>query len=87
MSKKEQFKNLLKRHGISGCYVSEGFDFEADEPNGTIYLDTDDSLFLLEIYKLFTLDKEYGDVGEDQSLWISGYNPLDPVVPNFNVEE
>lgn len=79
MTKKEEFRNLLKGYGVTKCYVSPNFDFEADEPNGDIFININETELLNKIFDLFTKD---GYVSEDQML---GVFPSDfrNIKPNF----
>jgi hypothetical protein len=70
----------LKNHGITKCYVSEGFDFEAKLPNGEIYVNAKDMSVLNDLYAVFTED---GFVDEEQNLFI-WYNDRD-YPENFTV--
>lgn len=84
MSKLQAFRNILNKYGVSKCYISPYFDFDVDEPNGTIYLDVDNSDMVMELYKLFTIDPD-GLVSDDQSLWIGEYNFVKKK-PNFEIK-
>jgi hypothetical protein len=67
MGRLAEFKNVLKTHRITKCYVSEGFDFESEFPEGEIRVNTDDIDILNELYRLFTED---GYITEEQNLFI-----------------
>lgn len=85
MSDREmKFKQLLKSYGVSKCYIGDGFSFDDEYPNGTIYVDVDDSKLYLEMYKLFTEDED-GLIGEEQSLYI-GFNMFTNVKQNYSLE-
>ena len=85
MSDREmKFKQLLKSYGVSKCYIGDGFSFDDEYPNGTIYVDVDDSKLYLEMYKLFTEDDD-GLIGEEQSLYI-GFNMFTNVKQNYSLE-
>ena len=85
MSDREmKFKQLLKSYGVSKCYIGDGFNFDDEYPNGTIYVDVNDSRLYLEMYKLFTEDED-GLIGEEQSLYI-GFNMFTNVKQNYSLE-
>lgn len=79
-----KFKQLLKSYGVSKCYIGDGFSFDDEYPNGTIYVDVEDSKLYLEMYKLFTEDED-GLIGEEQSLYI-GSNMFTNVKQNYSLE-
>ena len=84
MSDREmKFKQLLKSYGVSKCYIGDGFSFDDEYPNGTIYVDVEDSKLYLEMYKLFTEDED-GLIGEEQSLYI-GSNMFTNVKQNYSL--
>ena len=61
---------LIKKTGATKCYISPGFDFEADAPDGDIILNAGTGLELLEIYKLYSKDPD--DIfDENQNLFIA----------------
>lgn len=85
MSDREmEFKQLLKSYGVSKCYIGDGFSFDDEYPNGTIYVDVDSNKLYLEMYKLFTEDKD-GLIGDEQSLLIT-YDNFDEVSSNYSLE-
>lgn len=74
MSEKEKkFRSLLKEFGVTKCYVSKGFNFDANEPDGSILVNVNDSKLIMSIYKLFTKDPD-GIVGDYQILWVTYSN-------------
>ena len=79
-----KFKELLKEYGVSKCYIGDGFSFDDEYPNGTIYVDVDSNKLYLEMYKLFTEDKD-GLIGDEQSLLIT-YDNFDEVSSNYSLE-
>lgn len=79
--KKDKLRTILKRYGVTKCYVSPGFDFECPNPDGRIYVDIKNSTLELGIYKLFTIDKS-GLVDDDQILLIR-YDDFSKITPNF----
>lgn len=81
MSKEGRLREILNRYGVTMCYVSEGFDFDNEEPNGIIYVDVNNTKLFMDIYKLFTIDTD-GLVGEDQSLCVL-YSSFKDVKSNF----
>lgn len=81
MTKKEKFFEILNKYRVSKCHVSKGFDFEADEPNGDIFVDIKSNDLDMAIYKLYTLDKD-GLVSDEQSLWVS-YDNFSKILPNY----
>ena len=84
MSDREmKFKQLLKSYGVSKCYIGDGFSFDDEYPNGTIYVDVDDSKLYIEMYKLFTEDED-GLIGEEQSLLIT-YDNFDDTLSNYSL--
>lgn len=84
MSKIQEFRDILNKYGVTKCYISQDFDFDATEPNGTIYLDIKNSDMNMELYKLFTTDSD-GLISDDQSLWISSYDFVKKQ-PNFSIK-
>lgn len=85
MSDRElKFKQILKSYGVTKCYMGDGFSFDDQYPDGTIFVDVKNNDLYLEMYKLFTEDKD-GLIGEEQSLFI-GYNNFSKVISNYNIE-
>lgn len=82
-TKKEKFRELLKEYGVTKCYVSPGFDFGADSPDGDIFVDVNSYELVMKIYKLFTKDVN-GFVEEDQFLGVSFRDP-DRLKENFKI--
>ena len=77
--KESKVMELLKKAGATKCYVSPGFDFEEDYPNGEILVDQcniDGTIG--EIYKMYTKDPD-GWIDDDQSLLIMA-------MPGYNME-
>lgn len=56
-NKEKAFQELLRLRGVSNCYISEGFSFEDDYPDGSIFVDVNDQLFFEELYKVFITDE------------------------------
>ena len=79
-----KFKELLKEYGVSKCYIGDGFNFGDRYPNGTIYINVDDSKLHHEMYKLFTEDED-GIVGDEQMLLIT-HNDFETTSPNYNLD-
>ena len=73
--KESKVIQLLKDAGATKAYISEGFDFEAETPDGKIIVDEGNNETFLKIYKMYTTDPD-GIVDEDQSLGIMS-------VPNY----
>ena len=74
MSEKEKkFRSLLKEFGVTKCYVSKGFNFDATEPDGSILVDVNNNKLIMSIYKLFTKDPD-GIIGDSQILWVTYSN-------------
>ena len=67
--KESKVIQLLKEAGATKAYISPGFDFEADTPDGEILVDVGNNEVFLEIYQMYTTDPD-GIVDEDQSLGI-----------------
>lgn len=79
----DKFKKLLKSNGVTKCYISSGFDFNAEYPNGTILIDIDDVNLIMNIYKLFTEDSD-GIVGDNQYLSVYS-DSFEKFKPNYAV--
>lgn len=85
MSDREiKFRNLLKSYGVTKCYIGNGFSFDVQYPDGTIFIDSNDNTLCNELYKLFTEDED-GLLGEEQSLFI-GFNDFTKIMPNYPLE-
>ena len=41
MPKKDELLCILVKYGVSLCYISCGFDFDAEAPDGSILVDID----------------------------------------------
>jgi hypothetical protein len=83
MSKVEEFRKILKKYGVTNCYVSPYFSFDNPTPCGEIQVDVDNDDLLNELYYLFTVDD--GLVSEGQLLMIWYYDKLDSESANFVV--
>lgn len=81
--KKKKLREILKKYGVTKCYISPDFDFNADEPNGDIVTNIRSTEMDLEIFKLFTLDPD-GLCSDEQSLGV-WYNDFidDDLVSNY----
>ena len=74
MSEKEKkFRSLLKEFGVTKCYVSKGFNFDTNEPDGSILVNVNDSKLIMSVYKLFTKDPN-GIIGDSQILCVTYSN-------------
>lgn len=83
MKKIDKFREILRRYGVTKCYVNDGFDFEADEPNGMIRVNVNNNDLEMDIYKLYTVDVD-GLVSEEQNLGV-WYDDFSSLIPNFNI--
>ena len=70
MPKKDELLCILAKYGVSLCYISCGFDFDAEAPDGSILVDIDSDDLIQEIYRLFTVEND-GVVLDSQTLWVA----------------
>ena len=87
ISRKERelyFREILKKYGVTKCYLDEYFTFENEYPSGTIYLNVVNASLVMELYKLFTKDED-GFVEDNQCLFIND-NDFNKIQPNYNLE-
>ena len=82
--KEFKFREILKKYGVTKCYLGNGFSFSDDYPNGIIYVNVNNRHLYMELFKLFTKDVD-GIVADDQSLLII-YNNFETVEANYIME-
>lgn len=76
MSKKDMLLSMLKSAGVEKLFYSEGFDFNADHPDGKLFIEGDcNENLLLQIYSLY-FDEDCCPI-EHQDLVINMALPSD----------
>jgi hypothetical protein len=80
MSKRDRFIEVLKKWGVKKCYVTPGFDFEAERPDGDIRVDVNNMDLFTEIYSVFTPN---GWINEEQALLVCMFISGESFEPNF----
>lgn len=79
-----EFRNILRKYGVTKCYLGNGFSFDDAYPDGIIYVNVDNRHLYMELFKLFTKDVD-GIVDDDQSLIII-YNNFENIKANYEME-
>lgn len=88
MTRQEQFREILRKYGVTKCYVSgdvsteTNFNFEQDGVGGRILVDIKNEALFGDIYHLFEVQDE--SLLENWCLLVWS-NDFSSIRPNFQV--